>query len=271
MFKNFIVKFPSTQNVYALINGELTACKVLSVTVNVEDNKSFVICESPDGVKNSFKAEELYSKVEAYKEGNTVSTIKPELRGLLPGCYEEVKKNEQGELFFKEFYWVMADGEPEKRYIDAKHLVFDANTRKLISGIDLPAEFYSSREECIKWNDITVVEEDGSKHVQKSLLRSLIISDKQRAIIDELKAVFDKAKDAGIVIGYNSDWMEWIAIDKTDYPELRFDWSDSICEEESKNAVWISDRAIHSRFRVDMPAPAYVTECDRVIVAEPVK
>lgn len=265
MFKNFIIPFPSADNVYALINGELTACKVLGVTADTESCNSFVLCESPDGVKNSFKASELYASVEGYKKGETAFTIKPELRNLLPGVYEKVDVEGDTKTFFKMFYWVMADGEPEKRYIDAKRITFDSAMK---ADIKMPAEFYATREDCIKWNDITVVEEDGTKHVQKSALRSLVISDKQREIIDELKAVFQKAKDANIVIGYNHDFMEWIAVDKTEHPDLYFEWGDSITEEQEKDAVWVSTRAIHDRFRIDLPAPAYIPECDRCIILE---
>ena len=267
MFKNFVIEFPSCSDVYALINGELTACKVLHVTADTESCKSFVCCESPDGFKNSFKVDELYASVTDYEKGKTVTAIKPELNALIPGCYEMVKQEDNAK-FFKKFYWAMVDGEPTKVYINAKRIQFDAKTRQA-TDIALPAEFYSSREECIKWNDINIVEADGTKRVQKSVLRSLVIDDKQRAIIDELKAVFEKAKAAGISIGYNHDWMEWIAVNKTDYPEMRYDWSDSICEEESKGAIWVSDHAIHNRLRIDLPAPAYVTECDRVIVLKP--
>lgn len=263
-YNNFIVKFPSKSEVYvyALINGELTACKVLNVMVDVESKSVNVACESPDGVMNSFSTSDLYSGVESYKEGKTVKTVQCSLDNILPGCTE---KNEDGT--FCKFYWAMVDGEPKKVYIKAKRIIF--NSAHEATNIELPDEFYSTREECIKWNDINIVEADGTKRVQKSVHRSLIITDEQRAIIDELKAVFEKAKDAGIVIGYNSDWMEWIAVNKTDHPYLMFEWLDNVSERDYNDAVRISERSVHDRFRVDLPAPAYISECERCIVADP--
>ena len=245
MFKNFIVKFPNRQNVYALINGELTACKVVNVTVDVENDKSFVLCESPDGFMNSFKVTELYSSVKAYEEGNSVSTVKSELKGLLPGCCEIVKENEDG-VFFNMTYWVMADGEPEKRHVDAKRIVFD-NGRKP-TNIEMPSEYYASREECIKWNDITVVEADGTKRVQKSARRSLMLTDEQQAIVDQLCDILKKAEAAKIRFGYHADEEDLTAINVTEHPDAYFEYCGDVDE---RNQIGSDENLPWSRYRVN--------------------
>lgn len=256
MFKNFIVKFPSTQNVYALINGELTACKVISVTADTESCKSFVLCESPDGFKNSFKAEELYSSVKAYEDGNTVSTVKPELIALIPGCYEIVKENEEGK-FFNKFYWAMIDGEPEKVRITATRIEFDAITRKA-TNIELPAELYTTREECIKWNDITVVEKDGTKRVQKSARRSLMLTDEQKAIVDELCAIIKKAEEANIRFGYHACEDDLTAINVTEHPNAAFGYCGDI---DARNQIGSDESLPWSRYRVNgFPGFYYIND-----------
>lgn len=267
MFKNFIVKFPSTQNVYALINGELTACKVISVTADADKQKSFVLCESPDGFKNSFKAEELYSSVEAYKKGNTVSTIKPEFISLLPGCREIAGGDDEGDLY-RQFYWVMMDGEPTKKYIDVKRVEFDAKTRKA-TNIVLPAEFYGTRQECVKWNDITVVEKDGSKHVQKSVLRSLLLNDEQRALIDAARDALTAVMNAGLTLGYDHDASRWFALNRELCKDAHFEWRDEVTEEEADYVIDYNDSAIRARLEVGLPKPVFLCDCARCIIAKP--
>ena len=245
MFKNFIVKFPSTQDVYALINGELTACKVQHVTVDVENEKQFIVCKSPDGFMNSFKANELYSSVEAYERGNTVKTIKPELCTLIPGCYELVKEDEDGK-FFNKFYWMMVDGEPQKIFITAKRIEFDANTRQA-TDIKLPDEFYKDREECVKWNDINVVEADGTKRVQKSVRRSLLLTDEQQAIMDELCEVLKKAREAKIKLGYDADDDDLTAINVTEHPNATFSYCGDVDE---RNQIGVDETLPWTKYRV---------------------
>lgn len=268
MFKNFIVKFPSTQNVYALINGELTACKVISVTADTESCKSFVCCESPDGFKNSFKVEELYASVKGYEEGKTVATSKPNLYTLLPGVYEFIKE-EEGETFFKMFYWVLADGEPEKRYVDAKRIEFNASPRKIVSGVDMPEEYYGSREECIQWNDINIVEADGTKRVQKSVCRSLMINDEQRALIDAARDALTKVMNAGLVLGYDHDASRWFALNQDVCKDACFEWRDEVSDEVADYVIDLNNEAIRSRLDVHLPAPVFLCDCERCIIAKP--
>ena len=257
MFKNFIVKFPNTQDVYALINGELTACKVLRVVAKVDKCTSYVICESPDGVQNSFKASELYSSVDAYKKGNTVATIKPELKTLLPGCTEKVESDEEGE-FFNKFFWMMVDGEPKKVNLKTeKSVVFNALTRKAI-GVELPKEFYSTREECVMWNDINVVEADGTKRVQKSARRSLLLTDEQQAIIDQLCDILKKAKDAKIKLGYEINNDELMAINVTEHPNATFCYHGDVDE---RNQIGVDESLPWTRYRVNgFPGLLYVND-----------
>lgn len=256
MFKNFIVKFPSIQNVYALINGELTACKVLSVTAHADKQKSYVICESPDGIKNSFSTDELYSSVKSYEAGNTVSTYKLEFNSILPGCREIAGGDDEGDLY-KQFCWVMADGEPTKKYIDVTIVEFDAITRKA-TNIKLPDEYYASRDECIKWNDITIVEKDGSKRVQKSARRSLLLTAEQQAIVDQLVEVLKKAKEANIRLGYDCNEDDLTAINVTEHPNATFSYCSDVIEE---NQVGANDKLPWSRYRVNgFPGFYYVNE-----------
>lgn len=261
MFKNFVIEFPSCSDVYALINGELTACKVLHVTADTESCKSFVCCESPDGFKNSFKVDELYASVTDYEKGKTVTAIKPELNALIPGCYELVKQ-EDDTKFFKKFYWAMVDGEPEKVYINAKRIQFDAKTRQA-TDITLPAEFYSSREECIRWNDINIVEADGTKRVQKSIRRSLMLTDEQKAIIGEISAAFAKAREAGIRIGYNSYDCAWYALNVTEVKDATFNYYGDVDEEYRIEDAW-------NNYRVNIPDPYYINDesCVEITPAE---
>lgn len=246
MFKNFIVKFPSIQDVYALINGELTACKVLSVTAHADKQKSYVICESPDGIKNSFSTDELYSSVKFYEAGNTVSTYKLEFNSILPGCREIAGGDDEGDLY-KQFCWVMADGEPTKKYIDVTIVEFDAITRKA-TNIKLPDEYYASRDECIKWNDITIVEKDGSKRVQKSVRRSLLLTDEQQAIMDELCEVLKKAREAKIKLGYDADEDDLTAINVTEHPNATFSYRGDVDE---RNQIGVDESLPWTKYHVN--------------------
>lgn len=262
--KNFKINFPCSSSIkgaYAMIDGKLTYVKAKGYTIDTEDQQLTVVCETPDGKDYEVKADQFYKQAEDYKKDKRVDTYARMFDDVLPGNTES-----SGDGHFCKTCWTMVNGEPQKVETRVRSKVVLDIDRNIVSGVEMPKEWYVSREYCIKWNDLTIVEEDGTRREQISVRRRLVITDEQRAAIDELRAAFEKVKAAGVLLGYNHDYYEWLALNITDYPDTRFEWSDSMNDEEKKVAIYCDDRSTREHYAVDLPHPGYITESEHYIV-----
>lgn len=263
--KNFGIQFPNWHvnaiKAYAMINGELTSMEIVGTAVYLNEQRSIVICKAPNGNRIEIAISELYDDVEHYKRGESISVNDSNIASALIGHAEH---DDEGEGFRK-YYWVMAHGEPTKHYLDFESRVeFDTKQRQ-VGGVDIPADFYDDREDCIKWNDITSVEQDGTKTLHKSYHKALLLTDEQQAIVAEIADALKKAEQAGIKIGYCGYEDTWFAINTTDV-DADFTFTDDIDEDDYSKVITRSET--WRKFVLHIPAPYYVNDDNSCIAVK---
>ena len=260
--KDFKINFPGKNKIYALTNGALTSVNKKKYIIDTETGELTIVCSLPDGKEMEFCQDKLFESIRDYKEGKNASfsSVCMKLSGIIPG---ETETNSDEDLF--KYVWVIKDGAPEKKYLLVHRKITLDTSYHIESGVDIPDEWYSSRSDCIKWNDLKIIDGDGNEIEEKSIHKSLILTKEQQSIIGEIRDVFNKAKDAGIVLGYDHTDARWYALNKTE-TEARFAWDDDILsdEEELNYYDWLTKR----RYTVDIPIPHYLTDCDCTIAVK---
>lgn len=257
MFTDFQIQFiGENTNLYTLINGELTAVKTVNVVANIKDCTSCITCQCPDGELRRFRLSDLYESVKDYENGKAVRGYSHSLKQILPGAKADVGDE------FSATYWAIVDGEPMQMDVKVDDEIVLKNMRVILKGVDIPHDWYETREQCIAWNDITIVEEDGSKHVQKSARRALMLTPEQNAIIAELQAAFKKAQDADIVLGYDHDCNCWYALNATEYKNANFRYDGEV----DKDKI-IDETLAWTRYSVNLPDPSYINDSGEYVIS----
>lgn len=259
--KNFEIWYPSwdaiSNGVYGMVNGVLTYLKVKGSVAYISKQQSFVLCETPKGKSIEFAFDELYNTIDDYKIGNHTSHNGINLEVVLKGNTEW--QNEESQLFEK-FLWRSENGTPTKTYLDFDDRLMLTSYGGLADWQD-PADQYKSREECMKWSDLVYIGKDGEKKTEKSVRKQLLLTDEQQAIIKEIAAVFKKAEDAGIKIGYDNYNCEFVGINIS---EVKASFEFDFCEEDFSTII---DREESwQRFKLPIPCPQSLGDDDCICI-----
>lgn len=92
--------------------------------------------------------------------------------------------------------WTYSDGESVKVDASSVALVYDATTGKLHT---VDGKMYcAKREQVWKYHDLEVVREDGTIETIECIAKKIALTDEQKNVIEELRAVWKKAHEAGL-------------------------------------------------------------------------
>lgn len=185
--------FLKGEEAYVMWEGELTKVTIVCTKYFVDGDYSVPVVCFPDNVHHVLtKSDKLYLLAEDFENNKPMSTREFNLNRLLP--------------FDDGSYWIFKDGEPEevKPIIDFL-VIYNPwyGASNLVNGKPMCEEWYGSREEAIKWNDYTIVESDGSKHIRKSKLRQLKLTDEQRTLVEQLSEAFKAVQDSGVILSFD--------------------------------------------------------------------
>lgn len=257
--KNFEIQFPywNASKAYYMVDGELTSMEIVGTAVYLNEQKSLIICKAPNGNRIELPISELYEDVDHYKQGKSIDVLRENTQSKLIGKWEDTSEDT-----FEKYFWVMANGEPTKHYIKYDNRIEFDTSRRMVSGADIPADHYDSREDCIKWNDITSVEQDGTKTLHKSYHKALLLTKEQQAIINEIADAFKRAKQAGIKIGYCAGEEVWFGLNTTEL-DATFTYDGDDTEEYSKI---ISGDESWGKFVLGIPSPHYIADDDCIAI-----
>ena len=99
--------------------------------------------------------------------------------------------------------WCFENGEPVAVPLVVNTVIEERAGR--IADEHLPDHFWKSREEAFRYNEYKVVDDDGEEFIEQGFQKRLALTDEQKAIVAELKAVFDKARNADIGFLWDRD------------------------------------------------------------------
>ena len=183
-------KFTAESNL-TVIDGELTKVVVKETIYNLVDLCTEYVIATPDGKEIRTRNCELYESESTFRSGVKNCTTIDVTRVLNEA---NIKYDVNGNVITP-YVYRFVDGEPQKDFVE-----ITAVSKKQPIGIN--GEWYRSREECIAANDYVFVDENGVRHLRKSLLQYIKLSEKQKEVFQKLDSVLKEAGECGMKIVY---------------------------------------------------------------------
>lgn len=150
------------------------------------------------------------------------------------------------------YVWVFENGEPVRKSIDFTEIVVDVEPRYGISSPDLPNETCKSREECLSLNDYTIHYGDGTTKVVQGVINLCTLTEEQRALVDEMEALFKKAVDMGI--RFAQDYNSSYAFNSNGLKNYAIDYGTNYtADEDGKKVDYELVDLTNSRFKCPFP------------------
>jgi len=148
---------------------------------------------------------------------------------------------------------------------DSQVLNFDINTnwRTLIyDGMEwtcpeLPEKCYNDIKEACAGNIVRIVDNNGVETEKVGVNLLLRLNDEQRVILNDIENVYKKAKDAGIVFFYDTDYDRVYAVNKRNVEDI-FSCYEQQDEDYEEAPIWKEEE-----FKADIPInPSF---CDNIL------
>lgn len=192
---------------YVYEGGQLVHAEVSSVVIDLKNGHFTTTLATKD--KKSFTKEDefqMYRSPEDFYKNIPQEATPFSSYDLLfksapnNGNYKPSKIVEDGKEFIYLAAWVLEDGEPIKFPLKIHGITWEYNGDRgwKFLGKNLPKKYWFSREDVIRNSEHKIVDEDGEVFVERGINLRLALTDEQKKILEELEAVFKKAKDAGI-------------------------------------------------------------------------
>lgn len=167
----------------------------------------YVSSESKD--LNEARFENTYRSIALFKNGSCIADSESCQIINLP-CNQVV--NDDGFMFKKTFFFVenglMEEGEAFTVYYDKDGVP---------CNFDVPKDFFGSKEECIRWNDIVCKDITGETHLLKSKYkRAFTLEDKQKELIEKMKSLFAEMKQSGLKIFFDNNDYRLVFLNNKD-------------------------------------------------------
>lgn len=193
---------------YAMVDMALTYGFISAITFEPEKDEFYYTFKvgKGDNAKDYTLQQnaEFYASEEDFKNGKP---IKPDGEALRRSC-DGMEADGQHNRYYLERY-KMVNYEPTLVRLYVKKFVFGLGPREFtFEGDDNLANTWGTREECLAWNEYYVKDENGVCHTRIGYKKLTVLTDDQKKMVDEFKAMAKRMKGAGIgIIFDNVDCM----------------------------------------------------------------
>ena len=206
--KNKEFKYMPNKAFYTPIDGKLTFVKPIKTFFSNADNILEYFVKLPDGTKKclpenmkAYMSEKDYREAKEMSFGTTSYVNMARNRGI------NIKKVED---YCSPTVWEMKDGEPIETEVDVTITMecgVGCKVKVYRDGevVEEITNWYSSREECLAFNEYKVVEEDGTEHTVVGEMKRLSLTKEQEKLIEKLKDAIKAVKDANIRVIWDSE------------------------------------------------------------------
>lgn len=212
--------YPVGSEFYVMFDGELTKVTIVCTRYDIDGDKSFPVVKLPNNEQIILSSKEpLYGTITDFEDGRPVALDCTKLDCFLP--------------FNNGSYWIFEDGQPvEVKPYPEFILLYDKTDETMLDGKPMPESWYLTWEEAIQWNDYVVVETDGNKRVQKSKMKSLMLTAEQRELVDNLVQAINAVNDSGVILSFD-DYGNLFAYNKTNVDEYGWGYECDSADSES--------------------------------------
>lgn len=238
----------SLRSAYAMVGGELTHGHIDCITFDTEkDDFTYTFNVGDEDDKKSYAMPSSTKFYEAEEDFRIGKTIEPERQTLRDCC--NIVEESDGRVNYYNVRYKMVNGEPVKVKLPIKEYSIDDHKEKTVYyGDDTEENTWPSREKCLANNEYIVVDENGNRRVRVGLKKRTRLTPKQRAMVEEFKAMADNLKKAGVGIVMDLEGTAIGFINTTSFRNYGFDYEldqsvyehrseDNVCMEEWDNRL----------------------------------
>lgn len=178
---------------YMPFEGVLEEVKLIQ-TVFEDKERSYTTIKLSNGEIRKVYDNKLYASVEDYKNDKPIPMKEYNEDDI---CFMNVPRACQFGLELR--YWRMKDGFPEQSSWKVEKYVYDyiAVHFALFDSI-VGSRLYSSREECLSFNEIVSVDADGKTTTHVGINRKLMLDEDQQELMKKLRGVIEECENNGI-------------------------------------------------------------------------
>lgn len=190
---------------YAMVNTVLTYGRISTITFEPEKDEfyyTFHVGKGDDAKDYTLQQDAAFYASEAdFKNGKPIEPKGEALRGSCDGMEADGQYNR----YYLERY-KMVNYEPTLVRLYVKKFVFGNGPREYtFEGNDNFTNTWRTREECLAWNEYYVKDENGVCHTRIGYKKLTTLTEDQKKMVEEFKAMAKRMKDAGIGIIFDSE------------------------------------------------------------------
>lgn len=151
----------------------------------------------PDGTNYTVsRYVDVFDSIQKYKDDIAAETSYKTLCGE-SGC---VVQDVFGQRFKSIAYWTMKNGEPIIKTFELTHFKFNYLTNKFEASEKPYGTPYVTREECISYNDIKVIDKDGKTSLNTGINKLLQLDDDQKELVGQFENLLREMRDKDIFL-----------------------------------------------------------------------
>lgn len=151
----------------------------------------------PDGTNYTVnRYVDVFDSIQKYKDDIAAETSYKTLCGE-SGC---VVQDVFGQRFKSIAYWTMKNGEPIIKTFELTHFKFNYLTNKFEASEKPYGTPYVTREECVSYNDIKVIDKDGNTSLNTGINKLLQLDDDQKELVGQFENLLREMRDKDIFL-----------------------------------------------------------------------
>lgn len=191
-------------NGFIFIDDALVEVKFIETKFDYDDSDNrmayFVathVVRLPDGTNYTVnRYVDVFDSIQKYKDDIAAETSYKTLCGE-SGC---VVQDVFGQRFKSIAYWTMKNGEPIIKTFELTHFKFNYLTNKFEASEKPYGTPYVTREECVSYNDIKVIDKYGNTSLNTGINKLLQLDDDQKELVGQFENLLREMRDKDIFL-----------------------------------------------------------------------
>lgn len=199
---------------FVFIDGALVEVKFIETKFDYDHSENGMayftashVVRLPDGTNYTVgRYTDVFDSIQKYKDDDPSETELKALCGT-PCC---VVSNVFGRCFRSMAYWTLKNGEPISKIFELTHFKYNYLSYKFEADEKPYGTPYVTREECVSYNDIKVIDKDGNTSLNTGINKLLQLDDDQKELVGQFENLLREMRDKDIFL--LSDCCERITV-----------------------------------------------------------
>ena len=216
---------PSVRRGFSSIGGEIHEVCVKVVNVRFDEGKkpSDLLVRYSDG-ECVIEKSNFFENMTELKKASPVSWSHSEWTNRFFGS--KLKDDNYD-------YWMMENGMAVHKKGTANEILIHLDENGIVTNMespDIPVDSYESADECYSFNDITIINADGTRTVEHGIATLCMLTPYQQELMKQFEELNKKADECGLVLVH--DWNGMYAFNSSNVKDIEFNYENPDDEHE---------------------------------------